>query len=1768
MRRRQDSKTDEELLPHVAQALPKTRRGLFGRQLLSTLKLSILLRVRSPISSIVEILIPIIFIIGTVILSRLMKDEGHKGGDFVSYPATTFALKQQSEILSSLCYNVTMSGAAIDGLRSCAASGGEVRCFGAADGLPLDGICIQTDKPPKMFALTVFGVLSSYGASMMPVPSFDEIVKMQWVAKCLMQLLGSARLPGSIGYSGWLYASPRNAYTESLVSYLNETTSLFKYVFARYFDSIAEANDHLHNPKGLVGNWGVVHVNSFSRDLTEPRLDIIIRLNASALPKTSAVVSQTYSGGLTQHASKYILSGFLTLQKEVYNYFISKEMRLKELPMPFLAPMGTVDYIDRTFLLRAGNMVPLLVVLGFLYPVSQATKRIVLDKELRMKEALLIMGLRQRVQYLAWFLLAMTQYVFVSLICAVLMKVTYLRNSDFGVIFFLFFLFSLTTVALSGLIASFFSKSRLSSVMAPLIYFMLAAPFFAIGSVGGGVVSALCLLSPSAFAKGLMLLFKHELSVGFARGDFSSRFDRPNMTFIFSILAVDLLLYLMLMLYLDAVVPNDWGTPRHPFFCVLEPIFLLCRKKREWDRDEDGCNPDGLFEPYTEGELAKTTVKISGLTKGFTRGGEKFLAVNHLHLGLVEGEISVLLGHNGAGKSTTMNMMTGMLKPDEGDCYVYGHSVRKDLRGARQEIGFCPQHNILWPELTCREHLEYFSSIKGLTGDVQKEAIESMLNGVDLQEKRNCVSSALSGGQQRKLSVAVAFVGNSRLIFLDEPTAGMDVAARRHMWDLVRRMSRCRTIMLSTHFMDEADLLGDHIAIMSKGSLQCRGSSVFLKSNLGVGYNITLSVTSVASPQSIGSLIRSHVPHAELLRCTAGEISYRLPMSYVKEFPSMLREVETLGSRYGVQNYTLSATTLEEIFIRIAHGEGVRVAQAVGGRSGHQLETLAGPMSKANRNESPVEESVAMDAHVASTFSPPTGAGEKGPPQEVTSQFHANWGTKLIESESELMSSQFKASLAKRYLNAIRDRRTQFIQVAFPVIMLVFALLLNMVDFIHHPSLSLSSEMYKEHVQIDVANCKDTIDTSRPFSESTSFFVHEDIMGAKDFSSYLIKSYKAHSLSRYTAIACGDPVYKGATALFVNASALHAAAVGMVGFYGAALQKAVPTLSVPHAEDIFQVTNFPMARTKREGAFLDTMKAVLMSILIMIPFSFIPSTFVSFVVKERECKARHLQNVSGLRFSIYWLSNYIFDLCCYLITMILVIIVMLIFRRKEYVSATTFGPTFLLLLAYGFSCIAMAYMVSFFFKEHSTAQNVVLLANFVTGFLFVLLAVILTMLPETQKTGEGLKWAFRVFPSYCIGEGIVNLASLPGRQGMSDTTVSPWSLSVIGFPVIYMALEIPLFLLITIFLDHPTRRMRTEMMFHRSGAEVELIPDEDDDVAMERRRIAGANNGVSEDLVRVVNLRKVYGNGNVAVRNLSFGVHPGEVFGFLGTNGAGKTTTIAILCQEMVPTSGQAFICGKDTVQDSREALHYIGYCPQFDALLDLLTVEEHLQLYAGIRGVSKCNRKLVVGELMHLFQLTTYRKTRAGQLSGGNKRKLSVAIALIGGPRVVFLDEPSAGMDPVSRRGLWTAIQSIPKSCSVVLTTHHLEEVEALAHRVAIMVNGSLRCLGNKTHLKQKYGSGFEMAIRTEESVPRANVEAFVLKYFPSATLNEVQGPRYTYALPATASLSEAFSALETHGGEIGIADYAVSQTSIEQVFLRISEQAEIDETSGSRAV
>merc|ERR1712217_1006506 len=307
-----------------------------------------------------------------------------------------------------------------------------------------------------------------------------------------------------------------------------------------------------------------------------------------------------------------------------------------------------------------------------------------------------------------------------------------------------------------------------------------------------------------------------------------------------------------------------------------------------------------------------------------------------------------------------------------------------------------------------------------------------------------------------------------------------------------------------------------------------------------------------------------------------------------------------------------------------------------------------------------------------------------------------------------------------------------------------------------------------------------------------------------------------------------------------------------------------------------------------------------------------------------------------------------------------------------------------------------------------------------------------------------------------------------------------------------------------------------------------------------------------------------------AVRGVHLGVSRGEVFGYLGVNGAGKTTTLACLTGERSMTYGEAYINGI-SIDNQTAIRRFVGYCPQFDALFPLLTAREHLNFYGRIKGLYGDELKSQIDKLLTALSLTKYENRRAGTYSGGNKRKLSVAVAMIGNPPIVFLDEPSTGMDPMARRSMWDFIRSTMNGRCVILTTHSMEECEALCHRLCIMTAGQLRCLGTPQQLKTKFGKGYQLDLTLEEDESdeksiennKMEVERQLSSLF-NLTLVEHAQTKLVYEVTlkdemeqennAKMSLGSIFRSMEEFKKNLPFSSYALNQTTLEQIFIKMA--------------
>jgi ABC-type multidrug transport system ATPase subunit len=285
-------------------------------------------------------------------------------------------------------------------------------------------------------------------------------------------------------------------------------------------------------------------------------------------------------------------------------------------------------------------------------------------------------------------------------------------------------------------------------------------------------------------------------------------------------------------------------------------------------------------------------------------------------------------------------------------------------------------------------------------------------------------------------------------------------------------------------------------------------------------------------------------------------------------------------------------------------------------------------------------------------------------------------------------------------------------------------------------------------------------------------------------------------------------------------------------------------------------------------------------------------------------------------------------------------------------------------------------------------------------------------------------------------------------------------------------------------------------------------------------------------------------------------------------NGAGKSTTMKILTGEELCTSGDATLGGFDIKSEQNSVRQLLGYCPQFDALIGMLTAREHLTLFARIKGLPKEQIDRYVDELLDQLTLTQYADRQAKTYSGGTKRKLSLGIALIGNPRVVFLDEPTTGVDPESRRFMWTLISTTMQGRSVILTTHSMDECEALCSRIGIMVNGRLVCLGSPAHLKATHGAGYQFDVafqpHNQGGPQRAfkEVSAFLKQRFPEGgrVLDGGMGSqRVKFRLPkGVMSISTLFKDVESNREKLSITEYSLSETTLDQIFISFARHQE----------
>uniref|UniRef100_A0A8C3V6W8 Cholesterol transporter ABCA5 n=1 Tax=Catharus ustulatus TaxID=91951 RepID=A0A8C3V6W8_CATUS len=1380
---------------------------------------------------------------------------------------------------------------------------------------------------------------------------------------------------------------------------------------------------------------------------------------------------------------------------------------------------------------------------------------IVAEKERKLKEFLKILGLHDTAFWLSWVLLYVSLIFVMSILMAVIATASSLfPQSSAFVIFLLFFLYGVSSVFFALMLTPLFKKSKhvgIVEFLATLVFGFVGLNIVLLEDFPKSFVWILSPLCQCSFLIGVaqvMHLEDYEDGATFA----NINAGPYPLCISLVLLVLDSIFYLLVAVYLDQVIPGEFGLRRSPFF-FMKPSFWSKHRKNYKELYESSINGSLSFseivEPVPAEFQGKEAIRISCVQKTFRKKGETVEALRNLSFDIYEGQITALLGHSGTGKTTLMNILCGLCPPTDGFVSVYGHRVSEidEMLEVRQMAGVCPQSDIHFDILTVEENLSIFAAIKGIPQNDLIQEVQKVLLDLEMQPIRDNQAKKLSGGQKRRLSVGVAVLGNPKVLLLDEPTAGMDPCSRHIVWNLLRSRKAKGVTVFSTHFMDEADILADRKAVISQGMLKCLGSSLFLKSKWGIGYRLSMHIDAYCDAEAATALIRQHIPAASLLQQSHEQLVYSLPLRDMDKFPGLFSDLDT-HSHLGVITYGVSMTTLEDVYLKLEVEAEIDQADYSVFHSQQAQEEVD------TKSLDDMEQSLLVLSEA------------KAP----------------ALSSSALWKKQVSTIAKVHFLSLKRENKCVRVMLLLFLIFLVVQILLF---FIHHiiknavAAIRLSPDLYLLKPGENYHKYRSRLLLQNSTESDISDIVHS--LGSMNIL------WEMFNDSDYVSVAPHSAA--------LNVFALEASYVFTI-IFNSTMVHSLPVLmnivsnlllrSLNVTESI-QIWSNPLVQVNTIFRLEIYFEAVLLGIII----TGMPPYFAMDNAENHKIKAYTQLKIAGLYPSAYWTGQAVVDLPLFFFILTLMIGSLFAFHYGVYFYVGKFLAVIFCLIGYVPSVVLFTYVVSFTFRKVQNTKEF-------WSFIFSVTALLCTVVTEVSffldhyLVTTVLHYIFSIFiPIYPLIGCLICFIKVSWKgKSESGGYHDPWDRLLVAVVSPYVQCVVWLFLLRCFELKNGGRTVREDPFFRKcfTKAKPWKFPDvpqeenEDEDVKAERLRVKEILSNVAgicshsplpcqmpailvSSLHKEFDERKEFLLGRkikkVATKHVSLCVKKGEILGLLGPNGAGKSTLINMLVGEIEPTSGQVLM-GDDSLGLSSEddSVKFVGYCPQTNPLWPDITLQEHFEIYGAIKGMSQSDVKEVVKRIASVLDLKDHLQKTTKKLGMGLKRKLCFALSMLGNPRVTLLDEPSTGMDPKAKQHMWRAIRAAfkNKERAAILTTHYMEEADAVCDRVAILVSGQLRCIGTVQHLKSKFGRGYFLEMKLREAADVQQVEYLqsqILHIFPNANRQESFASILAYKIPKedVQSLSHSFSKLEEAWGLFHVL----------QVFVELAKEQEEEDSS-----
>lgn len=1378
---------------------------------------------------------------------------------------------------------------------------------------------------------------------------------------------------------------------------------------------------------------------------------------------------------------EYIRNGFLSLQHIIdLNYIKSvtgtnNDLQIGLSPLPSIAHKSTDGQRVNSFGILFAVLFSVLLLSTVLIPLVE-------EKHDGIKEFLVLATPKNFLNGTTFFCVrfaACMPFILGSLVVAYAYQALGLVPIMYYI--FLFVLYCSVAICYTFLLSVCFNKVFYAKVGG---FLLLIVPFLFHLIDGKMSRHASYLFCTATFLKGINIfqIFtnKHK---PFLREDLFLNITDTNahVFSIFSTLIVQLLAYTLLYNYFSKIFPGKGGL-KQPILFFLNPLFYKKKHRNQFVSSTTNSND--------------TAIIIQDLVKNFTSSGRVIKVADRLNMEIKERRITVLLGHNGAGKTTTLNMIIGCVPKDSGKIIVCSE---RDVSSYRHLIGFCPQHSVFMQYMTCYQHLTFFSQLRGKTVEEAGSLASKLLTQLRLMDKANESGKNLSGGMKRRLSLGIALSGETKVVILDEPSSGLDVQSRRELWDILLELRKSKAVLITTHHMEEAEILGDTISILSNGKLDQIGTPLELKRKLGSGYILKLRTDGNFREQSTLDIIKAIIPTAKIMNSVPPTVIISMPYSFKNKYAEVLEKLETNRTNLGIDSLSVTDTSLEDVFLN-SQGNDI--------------------VDSPCRNQSEVVD-IPYQKLLPGTIS-------------STRHIHAVFYKKMIFLKSQWIYSLIMFSLP-------------FVSIGLSVLIMNS---LGAKSDIENMNINLG-RLKSGYIFLNVANeFESMLKTIKDEIESNGIEV-KYLSNIQNIEEELIRLQEKNLYDFFEnaigAIIVNNNENSPSFRILYSTNIFHSSII-MVNLIDNIILK-----HLGKSDANIETTYCPIRR------IIDVNPSSLEYFAAIVPigFFFYMLYYVLLPYIENKSNFKCLQAIPRLT---YWCSFVVFDMIVHSF-----VCIGCFFFQHAIMPNTLYSPLEQNLLAltylfYGFSYLPILYCMTIGFRSISPISTYLL-------FMLIVSSIIPFITSDNIQSMHHFETTISIMsllPDFSLNHQlrVINELFFENRRKSSRQIDLPSSTTFFSYAVVLFALV--MFFLIYVWDNLQRRQFLKGIIFLNSCKRPGQLnqPLEDVDEALVRKEkgnveeIFKSNTEESYPLI-VQNLHKFYGKIH-AVRGINFAVKRQECFGLLGVNGAGKTSTFQMITTNSFISGGHILIDGIDIVKNENLYKYRFGYCPQGDCLNSFMTSYQILKYMALLRNVSTTDLHAEVLYWLTRLDLLRYQHVPIRYYSGGTKRKLNAAIAMIGNPSLVLLDEPTTGVDPISRRFLWKCIQDFQKrDKTVVLTSHSMDECEHLCNRLAIMANGKLQCIGFIPDLKATYGSGFTMNIKLLDnwSENKINQITCSLQEYFNCELREQHAGMLTYFIKEkTMEWSEVFRTTERfmNCNSNLIQDYSVNETTLEDIFLK----------------